>query len=130
MWSNAPAPTRAEAERIRVAKRGPCMVCLLLFMRNLLPEHRVIRGCEYHHCKSGNIRRGHAFGFAMCEWHHERKPLQGKSFQWMSRVYGWSLKEGSRTFHDLYGSDDELIDQQTYINELRLKHDRIQAIYG
>lgn len=42
MWSNAPPPTRAEDERIRVAKRGPCMVCLLLYMRNLLPKERVI----------------------------------------------------------------------------------------
>ncbi len=106
------------------------MVCLLLYMRGLLPKDRVIQGCEYHHCKSGNIRRGHAFGFGMCGWHHERKPLPGRSFKWMTRVYGHSLKEGSRTFHEIYGSDDELIDQQTYINELRLKHDRIKAIYG
>lgn len=30
-----------------------------------------------------------------------------------------SLLDGSRTFHETYGSDDELIANQTYINELR-----------
>jgi hypothetical protein len=119
MWSKAPPPTRSEKARIDVAKEGPCMVCLLLFMRKLLPQHLVVYGCDYHHCKSGNIRRGHFFGFAMCQWHHERVPQEGRSFEWMSQTYGWSLKEGSRTFHQLYCSDDELIAQQTYINELR-----------
>lgn len=37
----------------------------------------------------------------------------------MSKVYGWSLKDGSRTFHEMYCSDDELIAQQTYVNHLR-----------
>lgn len=119
MWSKAPPPTKEEARRIRKAKAGPCMVCLLLCTRNLLPQHRVVYGCDYHHCKSGNIRRGHAFGFAMCQWHHERIPQEGRSFAWMSKVYGWSLKDGSRTFHELYCSDDELIAQQTYVNHLR-----------
>lgn len=119
MWSKAPPPTVAEAARIEAAKVGPCMVCLLLYMRNLLPRWLVVYGCEYHHCKSGNIRRGHAYGFAMCQWHHERIPLEGKSFEWMSDIYGWSLKEGSRRFHEIYGSDDELIAQQTEVNALR-----------
>jgi hypothetical protein len=37
----------------------------------------------------------------------------------MRQIYGPSLMDGSRTFHETYGSDDELITNQTYINELR-----------
>lgn len=36
-----------------------------------------------------------------------------------NEIYGPSLMDGSRTFHETYGTDDELIDQQTFVNEQR-----------
>lgn len=104
-------PTSAEAERIVAAKVGPCMACLA-------PELVVI-GCDYNHAKSGNVRRGHLFGYALCAWHHRRHPLEGNTFAWMRAIYGPSLLDGSRVFHETYGSDDELIEQQTYVIEQR-----------
>ena len=112
-------PTAAEAERIELAKAGPCMACLVLQMAGLLSSHRAVYGCDYNHAKSGNRRRGHFFGFALCVWHHRRHPMEGKTLAQTRAIYGPSLMDGSRVFHETYGSDDELIEQQTHVNELR-----------
>lgn len=119
MWSKAPPPTREEVARIELAKTGPCMACLALLQQQLLEPELVVYGCDYNHAKSGNLRRGHVFGYALCKWHHMRHPLEGNTFATMRQIYGPSLMDGSRTFHETYGSDDELIANQTYINELR-----------
>lgn len=119
MWSKAPPPTREEVARIELAKTGPCMACLALQMQELLEPELVVYGCDDNHAKSGNVRRGHMFGYALCKWHHMRHPLEGNTFATMRQIYGPSLLDGSRTFHETYGSDDELIANQTYINELR-----------
>jgi len=119
MWSKAPPPTAAEGARIEAAKVGPCMACLVLAAMRLLSGSQVVYGCDYNHAKSGNKRRGHAFGYALCVWHHRRHPMQGMTFSEMREIYGPSLMDGSRTFHETYGSDDELIANQTYINEMR-----------
>lgn len=119
MWSKAPPPTKEEGAQIELAKTGPCMACLALQMQDLLEPELVVYGCDYNHAKSGNLRRGHAFGYALCKWHHMRHPMEGNTFATMRQIYGPSLMDGSRTFHETYGSDDELIANQTYVNELR-----------
>jgi len=119
MWSKAPPPNKEESARIELAKTGPCMACLALLEQQLLEAELVIYGCDYNHAKSGNLRRGHAFAYALCKWHHMRYPMEGNTFATMRQIYGPSLLDGSRTFHETYGSDDELIANQTYINELR-----------
>ncbi|HEL4805623.1 TPA: hypothetical protein UN084_001129 [Stenotrophomonas maltophilia] len=120
MWSKAPPPTKEEGARIELAKTGPCMACLALLEQQLLEPELVVYGCDYNHAKSGNLRRGHMLGYALCKWHHMRHPLEGNTFATMRQIYGPSLMDGSRTFHETYGSDDELIVNQTYINELRV----------
>ncbi len=119
MWSKAPPPTAAEAARIEACKVGPCMACLSLVAQDLLGPRLVVYGCDYNHAKSGNKRRGHAFGYALCVWHHRRHPMPGRTFAETREIYGPSLMDGSRTFHETYGTDDELIAQQTFINEQR-----------
>jgi len=119
MWSKALPPTAAEGARIEVSKVGPCMACLSLVTQQLLQPRLVVYGCDYNHAKSGNIRRGHSFGYALCIWHHRRHPLGRNSFATMREVYGPSLMDGSRLFQETYGTDDELIEQQTVVNELR-----------
>lgn len=119
MWSKALPPTAAEAARIEASKVGPCMACLSLVAQDLLGPRLVVYGCDYNHAKSGNKRRGHAFGYALCVWHHRRHPMPGKTFAETREIYGPSLMDGSRTFHETYGTDDELIDQQTFVNEQR-----------
>lgn len=119
MQHSTGTPTAAEAERIELAKAGPCMACLVFQMAGLLSSHRVVYGCDYNHAKSGNRRRGHFFGFALCVWHHRRHPVEGKTLSQTRVIYGPSLMDGSRVFHETYGSDDDLIEQQTHVNELR-----------
>ncbi|WP_303748396.1 Ref family recombination enhancement nuclease [Stenotrophomonas pigmentata] len=119
MQHSTGTPTAAEAERIELAKVGPCMACLVLKMAGLLSSHRVVYGCDYNHTKIGNRRRGHFFGYALCVWHHRRHPNEGKTLTQTRAIYGPSLMDGSRVFHETYGSDDDLIEQQTHVNELR-----------
>ena len=103
-------------------KAGPCIPCLVMFMQDMLPLRLVRVGVGYDHSKSGNIRRGHMFGFASCDWHHQRIPLDGRSFEWMTVQYGPSLMDGSRTFRELYGTDDELIEIQAESLKQRGEH--------
>ncbi|WP_153164349.1 Ref family recombination enhancement nuclease [Stenotrophomonas nematodicola] len=119
MWSKAPPPTAAEAARIEASKVGPCMACLSLVAQELLAPPLVVYGCDYNHAKSGNMRRGHAFGYALCVWHHRRHPMHRKTLGEMREIYGPSLMDGSRIFRETYGSDDELIEQQTAVIHLR-----------
>lgn len=76
-------------------------------------------GGDYHHVKSGNIRRGHAFGFCLCGWHHRGliPDFYSGAVADMRAAWGPSLMDGSRLFHSIYGSDDELIELQRGINE-------------
>lgn len=115
--SSTGTPTKAEAARIVAAKEGPCMACLRLAAEGLLLPREVVIGCDYNHAKSGNIRRGHMYGYALCTWHHRRHPREGVSMAGMRERYGPSLMDGSRLFHETYGTDDELIEQQTYVLE-------------
>jgi len=110
-------PTQAEAARIVAAKEGPCIPCLVWAMAGHMPLADVMQGGDYDHKKSGNIRRGHLFGFCACKWHHSRHPGEGWTHAAMRAHFGPSLMDGSRLFRDTYGTDDELIEVQTDIIE-------------
>lgn len=104
-------PTKSEVARIVAAKEGPCMACVVRFGS---PEASwVVWGCDYHHTKSGNIRRGHAAGFALCPWHHRQVPPDGWTTTQCRGWYGVSLMDGGKLFRDAYGNDDSLIELQT-----------------
>lgn len=106
-------PTKAEADRIVQSKEGPCMACLVRATAGLMSLDDIVFGCDYNHAKSGNIRRGHAFGYALCTWHHRRHPIGFWNIAGTTEKYGPSLMDGSRLFHQTYGSDDQLIELQT-----------------
>lgn len=108
-------PTVSEAARIVAAKEGPCIACWVRADDGDMPVDAIVYGCDYQHCKSGNIRRGHSYGHALCLWHHRRHPMQGMSHKATEALYGPSLMDGSNLFHRTYGSDDELIELQTTI---------------
>ncbi|KIJ00529.1 hypothetical protein ST27_10255 [Xanthomonas phaseoli pv. phaseoli] len=107
------APTAAEVARFELAKEGPCMACVVRLAAGLLPQQQVVVGCDYNHCKSGNRRRGHLLGYALCVWHHRKHPMQRMTTSGTRDRYGPSLMDGSALFHETYGSDDELIALQT-----------------
>lgn len=106
-------PTKQEEARIVAAKEGPCLACLVVNRMGWIDSGKVHWGCDYNHTKSGNKRRGHMYGYALCAWHHRGHPVKGWTHSLTRTVYGPSLMDGSRLFHATYGSDDELIDLQT-----------------
>lgn len=106
-------PTAEETLRIVLAKEGPCMACVARMAAGLLQQRLVVVGCDYNHCKSGNRRRGHMFGFALCVWHHRAHPARDWSPGYTRALYGPSLMDGSALFRETYGTDDELIALQT-----------------
>lgn len=128
-WSNSlPPPT--PLERARVDAFTVCIPCLIngMFATGWTPEGmdpRIARKArrfvatgmivENHHTLSGGIRRGHRFTFGNCLWHHRALLLPGFTTSSMTARYGPSLVKGSKPFHDVYGSDDELIAMQDYL---------------
>lgn len=109
------APTKAEAARIVAAKEGPCMACEVYARRNGQYRRCDAHGCDYHHMKSGNVRRGHLFGVGLCAWHHRMVPSEGYRVTEMRAYFGPSLMDGSRLFRETYGDDNFLISLQNEI---------------
>lgn len=109
MRHSTPAPTKEEAERIELTKALGCVPCWLL--------ERGFTPCDYHHCLSGNKRRGHMFGYGNCLWHHRGEPwLTGKA-KTTREILGPSLKLESKAYHARFGSEDELIAVQDMLIE-------------
>lgn len=111
----AKKPTAAELEHMGRCRDGPCIPCIVRLRAGHLSEDEVFVGVSYDHKKSGNIRRGHLYGFASCAWHHFGHPLPAHLPG--PNTYGPSLMDGSRLFRETYGSDDELIELQRRILE-------------
>lgn len=105
-------PTKREEARIVACKEGPCVACIVQSRTHGMPHWRVHFGGDYHHTKSGNIRRGHRHGFLMCKWHHVGHPVVAFTAAETRAIYGPSLMDGSRLFHEHYGDDDSLIAMQ------------------
>lgn len=105
--------TDAERALVERAKRGPCIPCLIQHQSFplVLLRSEVPRWNEWDHHKEGNLRVGHLWGWASCQWHHRRIAPAGQ-FEAHTRTYGPSLLDGSATFHAHYGSAYELILRQ------------------
>lgn len=102
-------PNKREAEYIERCKTGPCVACWVNSPGRISWDG----GCnDFHHMKSGNIRRGHMFGIGLCRWHHMGHPFETWPMGLMRESFGPSLMDGSRLFHLTYGSDDDLLKLQ------------------
>ena len=120
--------TAVERAHMGRCKTRVCIPCLLRVMAKVMPATWAVVGhdgtgslffglLDYHHAKSGNLRRGHLFGWAMCKWHHERIPPDGWTHEQAQNRWGTSLKDGSRLFRETYGDDDSLIEAQAFVLE-------------
>lgn len=105
--------TKAETARIVESKFGDCAPCTSWARQGRMPLEHVMKGGDYDHKKSGNVRRGHAAGFCSCGWHHRRIVGEGWTHKRMREHFGPSLLDGSKLFREAYGTDDELIALQT-----------------
>ena len=54
------------------------------------------------------------YGVGLCAWHHRGVP-ENFSHAEAREILGPSLAEGSRPFHDEFGSDEELLEIQEFI---------------
>lgn len=97
-------PTKRESDYIERCKTGPCVACVA----GKVGDHVAWFG-DFHHMKSGNVRRGHMFGVCLCLYHHRGIIPEGVDKVVWRGIYGPSLMDGSRKFHLTYGSDDDLI---------------------
>ena len=107
--------TAEESAHVEEAKTTKCIPCLVWAEAGNMQLEDVATCAGYDHKKSGNIRRGHLFGFASCDWHHQKIKPDNWTFAGMTKRFGPSLMDGSKLFAETYGSDDELIQRQ---NEL------------
>lgn len=100
--------TKAEQARFDRIKSGPCMACI---QRGIDQTGQGI--VEVHHLLSGGRRRGHMFTIGLCAWSHRAYVWHdGITHAYCRKVYGPSLAEGSRPFHNEFGSDDYLLQLQ------------------
>lgn len=113
MRTSTGKPNKEESARIIASKEGPCIACLVWHKKGNITLDEVVFGCDYNHAKSGNIRRGHMHGYALCVYHHRKHPLAWWTLKGTQERYGPSLMDGGKTFHDAFGTDDQLIELQT-----------------
>ena len=121
--------TQSERAHLQRVKEGVCVCCLVLCAAKMLPAKWVMVGnpdsngwylglLEAHHLLiAGKVRRGHLFTLGLCLWHHRGKeapPPDGWTHAMLRDRYGPSLMDGSRLFHETYGTDDELLEVQTH----------------
>lgn len=103
--------TVAESARIAMVKKLGCICCMLNMQFWMPVPYRGV--CEAHHLLSGGRRRGHLFTIGLCRWHHQAVPPQeGMGKEASQLVYGPSVATGSKPFHQMYGTDDELLEFQ------------------
>jgi hypothetical protein len=102
--------TVAESARIELVKRLGCICCMLNRTWGMLAAYAGV--CEAHHLLSGGRRRGHDFTLGLCRWHHQGVPPRPMHEREAIAMYGPSVATGSKPFHVMYGSDDELLEFQ------------------
>ncbi len=77
------------------------------------------RPAEVHHLnvcsQPGGKRRGHDFTIGLSAWSHRGVPLEGRSDEYMLKVFGPSWAKHKRKFIETFGTDDELL---AYQNDL------------
>ncbi len=116
-------PNKAEAARMdKMKEMGVCLACRKVGVSNPFIGYDMDSGrggslIEIHHLLSGNKRRGHMFTISLCPWHHRGKmpPLSvPETLAWLTAA-SVPLSHGSKPFHAMFGSDDDLLAEQ---NEL------------
>lgn len=115
--------TKAERAHMLRCKEGVCIPCLCRVMANLMPASWAVVGhegteslylglLEFDHDKSGNLRRGHLYGWGACIWHHRGQPQNGLTTDECRTRWGVAKTDGSALFFRTYGTGDELIELQ------------------
>lgn len=103
------AKTPGELNFILTAKISGCVPCFIRVEQGDLTQDLAFLYAGWDHFKSGNFRRGHLYGCASCDWHHQGHNRTGWSRGRMTEVYGPSKHYGSVPFNAAFGDDNYLI---------------------
>lgn len=100
MVGKARAPTTEEKNRMSWIGQqyGGCLPCLL--------ENRPGVACTVQHVVKGRKRLGHESTYGLCVWHHFGQPPERPSP---------SLANGTKPFMRKFGSEELLVDLQTFL---------------
>ena len=116
--------TVAESARIVLVKRLGCICCML--NRQMGIPTAFFGPCEAHHLLSGGRRRGHDATIGLCRWHHQAvRPYEAMTTDETVERFGPGVATGSKPFHAMYGTDDELLEFQNAL--LALAAEALQA---
>ncbi len=102
MQHSTPPPNQEDQRRFDLLKEIGCLPCSLW---------GYFSWAEVHHLLSGNVRRGHQYTVPLCPWHHQGKVDAGGSIRRMATLLGPSLALESKRFHEIFGSDGELLEK-------------------
>jgi hypothetical protein len=107
-------PTVAELARFAAMRQIGCLACLKNREIGRASATLVQRRLEIHHLLSGGRRIGHEATICLCHFHHQGKflPYVDYSYTAQAAAFGPSLEREPRHFHELYGTDDELLARQ------------------
>lgn len=106
------AMTKAEAARVDAVKRSGCLCCIALGFDHDEDGPMV----EAHHLLSGGIRIGHLATIGLCLWHHRaRLFVMGWDTAMHRLKLGPSLEQDETAFHEQFGTDEELLEQQNLL---------------
>lgn len=106
MSFGGPTPTKAEAARRDAIKAGPCLACLQPPASIDLSGQGLV---EWHHLRG---KKRHDLTVGLCIWHHRGLLFWGCTHEEMRQFYGPALSEGSKPFHEAFGSDADLLATQ------------------
>jgi len=98
--------TKADLARRDAIHAGHCMACVQL----VPPVDMRGQGFVQWHHTAGKKR--HDLTCGLCIWHHMGRPFFAATLAEMRADYGPALSEGSKPFHEAFGSDAELLARQ------------------
>jgi hypothetical protein len=104
----------ADVARFEQIRKGGCVACWLGGYWSRATSVAI----EIHHLKKGNKRIGHSSTVGLCRWHHQSISDEGSTKSQMTKLFGPSLADGSKPFHEIFGDDQFLLGAQNAIIEV------------
>ena len=117
-------PTAAEKARFIAMRALGCIACRINRESGRASAALTRRNLEIHHLLSGGRRIGHEATVCLCHFHHQGKrlPYVQYGYSAQAEVFGPSLAREPRRFHEMYGTDAELLDRQNRLLAARARN--------
>lgn len=110
-------PTQLHLARFAAMRAIGCLACRMNALRGLATASFRPKDLEIHHLLSGGRRIGHHATICLCHFHHQGKrlPFLEYGYKAQAEVYGPSLEREPARFRAMYGSQDDLLQQQNQL---------------